>query len=184
MQMNVTMGGKIYGSYEYEDFDASIEYDPDVVEPPEYSSIEFHPGSQMARGVATILLGKKCPRGIRGRDKAFIVHPGERIARLHLEAIMEDFDRIDFSRTPWKRQIAAFRLKSARKRFMTTLRANKVCIVVHFRLGGRKDRQTGGEFAVSPAVAAWLGKQLLRASSGDLGFEAVKTGVRKDAPVR
>lgn len=185
MRSNVTYRySRYYGDYPCNNFMVHVDYQGDDFSWNEGGYIDFDKHREFSKKLEDMLLDQESPIDVKTKTYSWkrtfkrIIFKGEQITKLNLTAIKDDWDKIDFSKTPWSKKIKELKDSYTRKILKSQIKQNDVSIEVNFLYDGAM--QKSGSFTISPQVAKWLGEQLIKASQGELEINGSKIKVKED----
>jgi hypothetical protein len=175
MQIQVILRKQRYGGHFFDTYRATVSYGEFL--PCDVSSVELRRHEDLAQQLAGALLNQVAPVDIEGAG----LFAGETISRLHLRTIVENWDAVDFSGTPWHALAQQIDRELERREEKERQEEGRRPVQVSFAFDS--PAQQSGSFTISSKVARWLGTQLLALADGDGSANGATIRVRNDLAI-
>ena len=164
MIIYINLAGRTYGYHHPQtSFNLSIDYDDYEWD----ASEEYIKRKVFLILLERVLLGKRTNADITNRGyPEVIVYKGERIAKLHIEAIVNCWYSVDFSKTSFESKIQQLKKDFTRRILKERIKKGEdinISIDFNYKTEFSSGSLQSGHLRISREVAEWLGKQLLLA---------------------
>ena len=157
--VSVSMSGLSYGGYESSTGRVAVNADQ--------CWTWYQDDSEFRKQLETLLLGKLSPETIRIKNwdgMKTVVYKDETISRLHIETMLENFERVQFKGTPWEDSVRQLQHEADERTRSRELASGECKIRVAFTFA--HSRQKGARLVLSAPLAMWIGMQLIECAEG------------------